>query len=1077
MTLARAVARERTRLATVLGAAGAASGLALALAALAAGAFVLRRGAWIAHPAAPLAAWALAIALLVLAAALTARALRRRAGPSALARAIEGERGLRSGALRAATEAESDGALGAHAAQIMHERIAPLGTVLAPAALRSGWRALALAAVAFAAAAIFAARAARAASDGWRAVRHPARALAGTLLPPLRILDAPAGVMRGDSVAVRIAAVGRATLTLRSRTTGAPWREVSLPVQDGEAAARLGPVDADLTLVASDGRALSDTAVVRVRDRAFVSDVTVIASYPAYLARAAEPLPAGEPMRLPQGTVLRIDARASTELTVAGLARDGSADTVHFRVDGRRASGRLGGSAAGAWHWFAAGAAGPIADVPAPLDIAISPDAPPRAEIILPAGDTVLAASGQLALSLAASDDHGITHVWLRSWRDSTARSAATQLLVSGGPFQAWSTIFALDLAPRGLAPGDALHVALEAEDDSPWHQRGRSRELVIRIPTAAEARAIARALGDSAVARTAAAASAERDLEQRTSEAARERGDRGDAEHTGQRAMDYGSAERAAALAKQQQQLVQQVQVAQKSAEDLERALRQAGALDTTLARQLADARQLLADAITPEMARQLAAVMNAQSRLSPEETRRSLEQLARQQERLREELERSAAMLKRAALEGAMQTLRDDARELAAQGKQVAESLAARAPAAPEHAGEIGERSRALSQQIDSLSARLAREQAEAAAQRMPAAAAHAQKGGEAMTQASRDSAAAAGRTGAQELAQAADALSAARDAQIRAWKEGLTDELDKASAEAMELSQTEEELAREAVSGGDSALRGDQSAVQQGVERLSSRLEHAAGQSAHVSPGSQRALAEAKARVAEATRDIAESRRGGRDAAPDLSQASDALAQAAAEMMRDRARVAGAQSASGFAEMMQKLAELAKQQGGLNQQSAGLLPSPGSAPGAMAGEQARALARQQRALANAVDEIGGGEARAAQMAREMRDIAAQLDRGKIDPALLQRQQQLFHRMLDAGLAMEKEEREDQGKRESRSADQSQAFAPVNTSAEGRTALPYGAPDWSQLRGLTADERQAVLDYFSRLNHASPP
>jgi hypothetical protein len=226
-----------------------------------------------------------------------------------------------------------------------------------------------------------------------------------------------------------------------------------------------------------------------------------------------------------------------------------------------------------------------------------------------------------------------------------------------------------------------------------------------------------------------------------------------------------------------------------------------------------------------------------------------------------------------------------------------------------------------------------------------------------------------------------------------------------------------------------------------------------------------------------VGEATREIAESRRGGRDAAPDLAQASDALAQAAAQMMRDRARVAGAQSASGFAEMMEKMAELAKQQGGLNQQASGLLPVPGGAPGAMAGEQARALARQQRALANSLDEIGGGDARAAQMAREMREIASQLDRGKVDPALLQRQQQLFHRMLDAGLAMEKDEREDTGKRESRSAQQDNAFTPLNGTAAGRTALPYGSPDWNQLRSLTADERQAVLDYFSRLNNATPP
>jgi hypothetical protein len=92
-------------------------------------------------------------------------------------------------------------------------------------------------------------------------------------------------------------------------------------------------------------------------------------------------------------------------------------------------------------------------------------------------------------------------------------------------------------------------------------------------------------------------------------------------------------------------------------------------------------------------------------------------------------------------------------------------------------------------------------------------------------------------------------------------------------------------------------------------------------------------------------------------------------------------------------------------------------------------------------------------------------------------VDPQLLQRQEKLFHRLLDSGLAMEKDEREDTGKRESRSATGDDAFAPANTNASGRAASRYGAPSWNELRTLTADERQAVLDYFNRLDRAPTP
>jgi hypothetical protein len=46
-----------------------------------------------------------------------------------------------------------------------------------------------------------------------------------------------------------------------------------------------------------------------------------------------------------------------------------------------------------------------------------------------------------------------------------------------------------LDLAPRNLQAGDALHVKIVATDNSPWAQHGESRELLLKIPTMEERR------------------------------------------------------------------------------------------------------------------------------------------------------------------------------------------------------------------------------------------------------------------------------------------------------------------------------------------------------------------------------------------------------------------------------------------------------------------------------------------------------------------------------------------------------------------------------------------------------------
>src|SRR5262245_63465017 len=104
-------------------------------------------------------------------------------------------------------------------------------------------------------------------------------------------------------------------------------------------------------------------------------------------------------------------------------------------------------------------------------------------------------------------------------------------------------------------------------------------------------------------------------------------------------------------------------MQQLQKAAKQLEQQLKQAGTLDSALQARLREAQKLLAEALTPELAEQLKKLEQASQKLSGEEARKALADLAQQQQRLRDQLEKSVEMLKRAALEGAMATLKDDA------------------------------------------------------------------------------------------------------------------------------------------------------------------------------------------------------------------------------------------------------------------------------------------------------------------------------------------------------------------------------------------------------------------------------
>jgi hypothetical protein len=1127
------VERERRRLRGAYGAAGVALLLAVTVALLALGIIILGRARWIALPRAlPFIVWGAVIALNAVLAVWAWRWVRRAVARPAVAAAIEHERALRAGSLRGVLEVGERGALAQRASKQLVARLPNGPSPLAPALYdRARTRAggalggASLAALVFAAVTI-------AYADGWSAITHPVRAWRGTLLPPLAIEGVPPHVVRGERLgALVIRAPGRRTVTLHQRATGRGWRSSIIAI---DAAGRgpvtdNAPIDADLIMVATDGRTSSDTVIVHVGDRPFVGDVAMLARYPAYLGRGAEPLPTGEPARLPRGTVIEFRGRASTPLTTVRLAHD--ADTVAMRPDGRRFAGRLGVANGGRWEWLADGADGPIADVPAPLELDVIPDSAPRAEILTPAADTTIAVADRMTLEVAATDDHGLSGVVLRSWRQPAGAPNTPEMVqrLAADTTALWNTRLTLDLAPRELEPGDALHLVAVATDNSPWQQTGASRELVIRIPSLSERRSLARQTADSAVAHATAAASQQKKLEQRTGEAARARGQRSTAQKEAnasakgrEASMSYEAAEQARSLAKEQRELAERVQQLQREAASLEQQLRRAGALDSALAAQLRVVQALLQQAMTPEMAKKMAELEQALQSLSGDEARRSLGELAQQQQRMREQLEKSVAMLKRAALEGTMQTLKDEARDIAQRERAVAESLAAKR-ADRGDARELADRSRALSEDVKRLGQRLAQEKAQASteelrkarelantsAEQMQKAAdkqgrpgQQAQQGQEGQqghpgregqqgqqgrqTQQGQEGqqtdprgGAQAARDAAQSMEQAAEQLAGARDKQIDAWKSELTQELDRSIQEMLQLAREEQQLETKVRAGAPpSSTRADQSALQQGVDKAAERLQSAGQKSALVSGRSHRAMAEARKRVGEATDQVSENRGSNGQAASAMRDAADALNQAASSLVRDRERANSASSASGFAEMIDQLQQLAKQQGALNAQAAGILQLPSGQSGEGMGQKARALGKQQRSLAQELQDLGDNEGggRAEELAKEASQIAQSLESGRVDAATLERQQRLFRRLLDAGRTLEQDEREDDGKRESRSATGSETFTPDEGTASGRAATRFREPTWEELRGLSAEERRAVLEYFKRINAQTP-
>jgi hypothetical protein len=1031
----RASARERSlaRVAVICSAL-AAPALIAALAVL-----LLGNGRWISLPAflpAILVAAGLLAALAI--AAWGWRVVEVVARPERLAGAVERERSLRRGSLTGLLELPRADAFALRAAarvgRSLHAGdLAPARAAGFRRRSATGLALLVVTTVAFAGASVVH-------PDGLHAMAHPLDALRGALLGPLELVNVPHAVRRGQSVTLQVRAPERRTISLHTRVAGSSWRVASAPVLNGIANVRIGPVNAVTMVYASDARGHSATAAIAPSDKPFVADLAFQAVYPRHLVRPSEPLATGAPLTLPRGTEIRIRGRASVALYAVELQSGTTSIPLASAGTAFTGSVTVRGSAEFAWRLTARN--GEDIEPPEPLRVDVIGDMPPGVEIMSPAGDTSVAGDAPVMVQVRAADDHALASVALHVRRGSTERVLPLSIGRSGG-----STTVLLDVAPLGA--GERLTIEAVAVEAAPARQRASSGPRGISIRTAGEQRREARAAADSASLLAASIAAAQRESERRTADLAAARGERRTGERdTAAANAGHALASRARAAVDDQRALATRADSLAAATRAVESRLARAGAMDDGLAARLAEVRSLLQRALTPELAARLRDAEQAARQNSEEPLRRALSDVAQQQRRAREQLERVVRMLRRAAIEGALATLRAEAEELSA--------------ATTRQPNESASRINQLERDIARVIAQLREEGARAGVPPAEAARAHAQS-----------AAGSVARSGAGLLHAAGESLGDARAAQIEEWKSELAGDLDAAVQELVQLSTAQEALSR--TLRRPETWRESQAELAESAAAVAERIAAAARLSSLVSPRSDGLVRSARDRVA----------RVGAPAVParDLTQtgalmrdAAAALSRAAASLVRDRERTNSARSASGFTELLEELQRLAAEQRGINAAVSGLpLLSGGGGPGSEA-DRARELARQQRGVARALEELGDadGGGRAQPLAAEAHRLADALERAAIDPSVLARQERLYHRLLEGGRLLSGGEEDE--RREAIAAETVDfPLARELGDAHGQDRR-HRLPSWAELRSLTAAERQMVLDYFERLNVNAP-
>jgi hypothetical protein len=928
-------------------------------------------------------------------------------------------------------------------------------------------------------------------SGGGSQFWHPIATLEQPLGPVLLSVDR-VEVRRGDTVTVSVEAPGRRRAALWIRQPGEPWRATQLRLDPaGAARVRLGPLDSDHFVTAVSGKRGSDTVHVRVRLPAFVTDLQLLARFPRYHERPDELLAPGEAALLPVGT--RVLTDGSTTLPLDAAEWHSGSDTVTLYLDNRSFSGELRVSASRRWQLHLVAENGvQLDDDPVTLDVTAVSDSAPVVAVPIPGSDTTAPLTLRQPLVIDARDDYGLTRIELVSWRTSPV-GAATEPLSESIPLPGANPDRAvlqwmLDLNGHGFLPGDTAHFKVVASDNAPETQVSESREYLLWLPSVRELREHMRQRARAALKGGDSLLQAQEDLTQSLENLAAERQRSADRAQSGLRQqadeLPFNSAERARELAEQQQQAIDRAMQLREELEQLADAAWSAGLTDPQFLRQLRDIEELLDQALSGELRSRLEALRKAVEQLDAEAARNALRELAESAESLREQLERGRELFERAALEGAMTSLADDAEELTRRQQDWNGTLEDEADSVMA-AGE-----RELAQRADSLATRLSElastiensgqqgESVESAAQKSGQAADEMRRAASQAQRGEWTAARQSGESAEQSLDPVAQQLRQQRDEMREAWRQEVIAAMDRALVETARLAEQQQEI-MERLNRGESGadVRGAQAATRAGVERILDQLQGAAEKNALVSPQLGTALGFSRLSMSQALDQLQRANPNTRQAGELAGQALDGLNALAYALLRSRAQVVASQSGSGLSEAMERLAELAEQQGQLNNSTGEMLSLMPSADQQML-QRLRALAQQQRALAEQMDrlqaesDVGGVD----ELAEEARDVARELEAARLDRETVERQEQLFRRLLDAGRTLRSDEEDEREERVSETAAPGRVQLPpagqLPTSAEPR--FPY--PTWDQLRSLSPEDRRLVLDYFRRLNRGRP-
>ena len=738
---------------------------------------------------------------------------------------------------------------------------------------------------------------------------------------------------------------------------------------------------------------------IRVIDPPAVKHLRLHYQYPAY-SRLPDRIEeeGGDIQGLP-GTRVALEVTANKPLSKAALVLD---DTLSLsaQLDGEIARVAFQIDRAGAYHIALVDRKGATNRDPIRYTIQVREDQKPEVAIVEPGRDSDLPESLKVLLKAEANDDFSVEEIALiyRVNNDSEQRRALPitpqrEILVS----HIW------DLSAANLLPEDRIYYHLEALDNNQvaGPQKGQSRQYVLRFPSLYELYSEADQAQEeqlSSLEELAAEGQAHQEYIERVRRELLK-----SEELSWEQKKELESTLRAEA---------ERARAVEELAAELEKtidAMKDEGTGSEELLDKLDHIRELMGDIATPEMQQALAELQKAATDPDPQALADALKRFNEDQQAFQQRLDRTIALLEQVRTEQQLRAIVEQATELARRQSQINRELADGQSGLRQQLqeGSLQRDTERLAEQLQELSDSTAEQNPVLSEQLAHRAEDIENKAlAERMRQMVRQMRAkfpsAAQQTGqalAADLDSLAEDLQQMQDEYLADEKDQLSRELRRAMRDLVQLSQRQESLFAD-------ARAQDQFALMQGTSHVVERIAAVGQRTLALAPDLRATIGYALREMHNAAQRLGQ--RNAQGARSPQKKAMRYLNETVLLLRESLDNLAKAQTPSAFAEAMQQLLGLSEQQSQLNQASEQAM---GQTPGLGLQQQIARLSAQQQGLMQALDEIArslrghrGAQQRVQAIREEMRDVLADLQRGRLTQRTRQNQERIYQRMLDA-------------------------------------------------------------------------